>query len=421
MALTTERLLHDVADHVEGRLTDVVDTIMGSVTTLPGYSVGRRPGDTEDIRAGFLASSQLFLTCLRDDRAPSDQELAVVVQIGSQRARQGLPRESVSTSLDEAQRTGLRFVLDAVHEVATQDQTHGLALDACDRLGDFMTQVRSALLDGYDAVHGEPSTGPRREAALFVERLLGRRWTSEPEIRSHASSAGVVLGRFSCLLLLVPVTKASDQPLRQVADRLTARAQAVPGVFRWSPFLYLPVFVGNVDNEQWAHSSEIVRLCEEAGVSLVVVGPAASLWDLAASFVHSEPKLRHVPGARRAPTVVDSRELDLLHVLTGEATLTERIGFVKRVLGRVLADDRADELLAVLDAAYTTAGTATAVAAATHATKSTVLRRFHVIEQLTGRRLGVNAEQHELFTALRLHALLTRELQLVDTVRFVAE
>lgn len=113
-----ETIDHDlavIADDIEGRLDDLVDAILASVAVLPGYSTGRRPGDTEDIRAGFRHSTHLFLSCLRHDRTPTEQELARIREIGRQRARQGLPRPSVSRSLDRTERIAfLKRVLGPV-------------------------------------------------------------------------------------------------------------------------------------------------------------------------------------------------------------------------------------------------------------------------------------------------------------------
>lgn len=408
--------LADVADHVEQRVDDLVAAILLRVGALPGYSTGRRPGDREDIRAGFLASTRLFLACLRHDRGPSADELGRIALIGTQRARQGLPRESVSASLDHAERVGFEFVLGSVHRVAAEGEYHQLALRAWARLSEFMTSVRAALLGGYDEAEQEPLSGPRKEAAVFVARLLGRRWTSESEIRSHASSAGIVLGRSTALLLVVPVSKRSRDVLREAMDRLIDTVDgAVEGPVRWSPLLHAPVFISRTDDSRDpAFAAELGRLCAETGVSIASVGPTRSLTELADSFVRVEAKLRHLPGARSSPTVVDGRELDVLHVLTGEATITERVAFVRRVLGPLLVDDRADELVAVLEAVYATNGSASEVATALNMTKSTVQRRFRAIAQLTGRRLDIMCERYEVLTALRLKALLADELQSVD-------
>jgi DNA-binding PucR family transcriptional regulator len=248
---------------------------------------------------------------------------------------------------------------------------------------------------------------------VFVDRLLGQRWHAEAEIRSHAAAVGCVVGSSSGLLVVVSgadnhggsVSNATG-PLLQSLDN------AVAGAVRWSPVPHVPVFVADAHEDTWLPAG-IGRTCEEHGVFVVVVGPTPSLVELAESFRGAEARLAEVYGARRSPGVVEARELEVLHLLVGTASPRERLAFVRRVLGRLLLDKRADDLLAVLEAVYRTTGTAAAVGQRLHMDKSTVHRRFRAIAQLTGCRPAVVGEQYELLTAFLLHTRLSHDLEAV--------
>src|SRR5687767_4498868 len=86
------------------------------------------------------------------------------------------------------------------------------------------------------------------------------------------------------------------------------------------------------------------------GTGIVVFPPAPSAARLAAAYRTAVPSLSRVAAARREPVLIPLRRLELLRVLAGDAGLGDRIDFVRRVLGPVLALPDAEAMLEILDA-----------------------------------------------------------------------
>jgi hypothetical protein len=411
-----DRLLVAVAEEARADVPAVVDRTLTTVMrAVPSYGESRRPGDLDDFRSGFRRSVELALACLVDDRAPTEDELWPFSLIGAQRARQGIPAEDVLAAVEVARGEVLDVLLARAGEAGV---TAATALAAARRLaatlGRGADSVRAALLAGH--AHGLEQWFPvgSRQRAVLVDRILEDRWTNEQELARHARTVGRVLGPALGLLVLVPVGKQDHEGLIGAAGALAAALEVLEGAVRWTPAVHLPVIVP-VAGDDW---DRLLARAEEVagahGTGIVVFPPAPSAARLAAAYRAAVPSLSRVAAARREPGLIPLRRLELLRVLAGDAGLGDRIDFVRRVLGPVLALPDAEAMLEILDAWHEGSGRAADVARRVHRHENTVRKRLDRIEALTGLDVQVPADRYELETAVHLHRVLVHELQRLD-------
>jgi hypothetical protein len=283
-------------------------------------------------------------------------------------------------------------------------------------LGQGADAVRAAVLAGH--AHGLEQWFPvgSRQRAVLVDRILEGRWTNEQELAQHARAVGRVLGPAVGLLVLVPVGKQDHEALIAGAGALaTALGEMLEGAVRWTSTVHLPVIVPLAAAEDWERvQARAEEVAAAQGLGIVVFPPAGSVAVLAAAYRTAVPALARVAAARRESGPIPLRRLALLRILAGDATPADRIDFVRRVLGPVLALPDAEAMLELLDAWHEGTGRAADIARRVHRHENTVRKRMDRIEVLTGLDLQVPADRYELETAVHLHRILVHELQRLD-------
>lgn len=413
-----DRLIATVVEEARAEVPALVERTLTTVMrAVPSYGEIRRPGDLDDVRSGVRRSVELGLACLAEGRNPDDVELWPFSLIGAQRARQGIPAEDVVAAVEVARGEALDVLLARAGDAGASAAT---ALAAARRLagalGRFGDTLRGALLAGH--AHGLEQWFPvgSRQRAVLVDRMLEGRWTSEQELAEHARTVGRMLGPSVGLLVVVPVGKHDHDWLVEAAGALaTELGEVLEGAVRWTPTTHLPVVVPTAGGGDWdrllARAEEVA---EARGMGIVVLPPVPSAGKLAAAYRGMLSALARVAAARRGPGLIPLRRLELLRVLAGDATLGDRIDFVRRVLGPVLALPDAEAMLEILDAWHEGSGRAADVARRVHRHENTVRKRLDRIEVLTGLDVQVPADRYELETAVHLHRVLVHELQRLD-------
>lgn len=411
-------LVAAVCDEAGDELPALVSRILVAIVrTLPSYAEARGPGDAEDFRAGLQRGIELCLDCLMDARAPDGSELHALWLIGAQRARQGIPAEDLVRVVDVARRELFDALLS---RLGANEDSAPVAVEAArclvTRLEHVTSAITRSLLEGH--AHGLEEWFPvgSRRRAVLVDRLLEGRWTSEAELAQDARAVGRVLGPSTGLLVVVPLDKADhDRLLQAVEDIASAAGEAVEGALRWVPVVHVPVVASVAARSEWERR---MRLVEEAArsheVAVVVIEPTDTVAELVDLYRRAASGLPLVGAARRGPGLVPTRRLSLLRILAGEAGVSDRMAFVRAVLGPVLALPDAEAMLEILDACHAGTGRLADVAVAVHRHENTVRKRLDRIEALTGLSVHVPAERYELETAVHLHKLLLQELQRLD-------
>lgn len=409
-------LVAALCDEVADDLFVVERALQAIVREVPSYAEVQA-GDLEDVRAGLRQGIKLCLGCLVAARPPDGAELHDLWLVGAQRARQGIPAEDLLRVLEMAR----RMLLDALlSRPEAGEVPAAVALEAArtlaGRLDRFTDVVRVVLLEGH--AHGLEEWFPEgsRRRAVLVDRLLESRWTSEADLADDARAIGRVLGPRCGLLLVVPLDKVErDGLLRAAAAVAAVVSEGIEGALRWSPTAHVPVVASPSDAVDWERQ---LRSVEEAAtfheVGVVVIEPATSASELVDAYRQAVPSLARASVARRGPGIIRLRRLRLLRVLAGEASVSERMAFVRDVLGPVLALPDAEAMLEILDACHVGSGRLADVARSVHRHENTVRKRLDRIEALTGLSTHVPAERYELDTAVHLHKILVQDLQSLD-------
>lgn len=413
-----DRLIFSITEEASDDLPGVVEGVLRAIVqAVPSYAEARNPGDRDDFRSGLQTGIRLAFACVVDARLPDEDELHTLWLIGAQRARQGIPAHDLDTVLHVVRGE----VLDALLSRAqASNVSASIGLEAARRLATRLDQFTDAIAvplhEGH--VHGLEEWFPSgsRKRAVLVDRLLERRWTSEDALAEDARSIGRVLGPWTGLLLVVPFEKLDhDSLLRAAGAVATAAGEGIEGALRWTPTAHVPVVVSTAGPGDWARRLVPVEEATRAhAIGVVVIDPASTAAELADVYRRAVPRLGRVAAARRDPGLVPLRRLDLLRILGGDATVSERMAFVRRVIGPVLELPDADAMLEILEACHLGSGRVADVARAVHRHENTVRKRLERIQALTGLSMQVPAERYELETAVHLQKLLVHELATLD-------
>lgn len=139
-------------DEVFAKLLDGVDldeiarrVVNDHLITIPGYA--RLP---EGLLAGLVTpivrhNLDLFVACLREDRGPNDQELALLRESATQRGREGIPLQDMLHGYRLGARVAWRTLIDS----APDGGEHAVLLDIADRVMDYIDEVSTAVTQAY--------------------------------------------------------------------------------------------------------------------------------------------------------------------------------------------------------------------------------------------------------------------------------
>lgn len=413
-----DHLIFAIAEEANDNLDAVVEGVLRAVVRgVPSYAEARRPGDLGDFRSGLRRGIELCLACIVDGRLPDGDELHALWLIGAQRARQGIPAQDLETVLDIARREVLDVLLSRA-EVA--DFAAAAVLEAARRLAarldQFTDTVAVSVLDGHS--HGLEEWFPAgsRQRAVLVDRLLEGRWTSEDDLAEDARAVGRVLGPRTGLLLVLPFEKLDHDSLLRATEAVAAViGDGIEGALRWTPVAHIPVIASVGTEAEWAGLLQAVDDTARAhGIGVVMIDPTPAVAEIAKTYHHAARGLGRATAARRGPGVIPLRRLELLRVLSGDATVSDRMAFVRRVIGPILALPDADAVLEILDACHLGTGRVADVARTVHRHENTVRKRLDRVHALTGLSVHVPAERYEIETAVHLHRLLVHELSTLD-------
>ncbi|WP_411104150.1 PucR family transcriptional regulator [Streptomyces sp. cmx-4-9] len=193
-------------------------TLSRSAREIPAYRMLPTSVLEADLAANARTLFRLFLTTVAEGRAPTEQEWALPVSYGAERARDGLPLEAVLRMYPLGACEAWRLI-SAAPPPGLRPQV--LVERLLDFLGEVMPRVAQAYLQERDALAWE-----RREQRQSLARALleGR------AARRAAERCGRTLAdRYDVLVFRLPSTGPARSPAATSAAGAAARSSAAAG------------------------------------------------------------------------------------------------------------------------------------------------------------------------------------------------
>lgn len=410
-------VLDDVIAELQAEPGAMVDAVLsGMYARVPSYAA-LSEDEMRVVGQGVVHTVTTFIGLLGERRRLTPEELEGIAAIGAIRASQGVPLDDMLAAIRVAMRWGWAHILDRA-----STRPAGAALTAAvGRLAaevfDYMQQAASAMTRGVDLHERNGLRADLQARRDVVEELLSGAFHSDGELVARAAGHGVDLG-VPYEVLVIGLSDAFDdrvEPLRDIKDAIVAAVPgALDGSLRASPtvhaVLLLPAAAGAGDEagegrDRSAHRSAVEAAAGAIAVTLVTEpqsGPSA----LVAAYRRAATALAAARRTGQAPGVFDPRHF-AAHVLLWSAQAESARVFTTDVLGPILAlpDEARARLLATLEAAVGTTGTASDVAEHLGVHPKTAATRLRELEGLTGHRAEHPDERLVLELALLLHRL----------------
>ncbi|WP_372345409.1 helix-turn-helix domain-containing protein [Streptomyces sp. KL116D] len=215
-------------------MVDLIERVVGEDDLLPSVVTGVRSTvrevavlPTADIAGHTRALLAAATRALAARRGPTEAELSFVEELGSTRARQGVPIEAVLGAIHVAERAIWSRARDAAASAGIE--AHVL-LDARELYDDWAQAVRSRLITAHRAADTGRQTGDRD--LVVLRRLL----EGGSAATLAAAEAGLPAGGGLWVLVARPDDSALEQSLRDQGPVLIAHLDGLlVGVFTRAP------------------------------------------------------------------------------------------------------------------------------------------------------------------------------------------
>ncbi|MFI6877328.1 helix-turn-helix domain-containing protein [Streptomyces sp. NPDC050400] len=215
-------------------MVDLIERVVGEDDLLPSVVTGVRSTvrevavlPTADIAGHTRALLAAATRALAARRGPTEAELSFVEELGSTRARQGVPIEAVLGAIHVAERAIWSRARDAAASSGIEAQ---VLLDARELYDDWAQAVRSRLITAHRAADTGRQTGDRD--LVVLRRLL----EGGSAATLAAAEAGLPAGGGLWILVARPDDSALEQSLRDQGPVLIAHLDGLlVGVFTRAP------------------------------------------------------------------------------------------------------------------------------------------------------------------------------------------
>ena len=389
-------------DAMIGAVLDGMVANVGAYADLPD-------SDMAVVRQGVVHTVTTFIGLLGERRRLSREEIEGITAIGAVRASQGVPLDDMLAAIRVAMRWGWAHILDRA-----STRPAGAALTAAiGRLAaevfDYMQQAASAMTKGVDLHERSALRADVRARLDVVEELLSGAFRSDDELRDRAAAHDIDID-VPHAVLVIGMSDALDdrvEPLREIKDAIVATVPgALDGSLRASPTVHAVVLLPAPDGAVAPEPRQAVAAAAGAVAVTLLSSPEHGASALVGSYRRTAAALGAARRMGQAPGVFDPRTFSA-HVLLASADEDTARTFADDVLGPVLAlpDDARARVLATVEAAVTTAGTVTEVAARLGVHAKTAAGRLREMEGLTGHGVDDADDRLVLELALILHRL----------------
>jgi DNA-binding PucR family transcriptional regulator len=397
----TRDALADILDDLE-RVTDVLAERMLKqyLDSIPSYRA--LPDVTLDqIRELNRANLVGFVAAMRESRGPTPDELAMVRESASRRAREGVPLSALLI----AYRTGAQIAwTEARVIIGTDPRRMAAGLDLASAVMNWVDEASGAAAQAYLAEHERLASDREASRRDFVDGALSGQLTPE-EILARAEALGLDrAGRYAVAVLASMGEGPQDALLRETRRTMSVDLPAMERslvVTRGDEL----VLVFPADDGTDATTEQLRSFLERASGALesrfgAGVGRAReSLTELSGSYREASIALAAARAGSSGPLCVYGE------VLVEELILRERS--VARRLAQAILEplEGHPDLKATLLEYINHGPSLPAVAKRLYLHPNTVAYRLSRVKDLTGRDPKSPAGVAELFLALRAQQL----------------
>ncbi len=396
--------LREILDDLERITDDLAERMLKQyLESIPSYRA--LPDVTLDqIREVNRANVRGFIRSMRAGRGPSSEELTMIRESASRRAREGVPL----SALLAAYRTGAQIAWAEARVIIGDDhQRLAAGLDFATAVMNWIDEASGAAAQAYLSEYERLASDRETSRRDFLDGVLGGELTTE-EILARGEALGLeVAVPYGVAIAAFAQHGADETLLRNGQHRLRAMAAELPNadrslvVTRGDEVVLIFPAEGEVDGMAAHLTSFIERAGGVIGAELSAgLGrPRESITELSGSYREAAIALAAARAGSSAPLAVYGE------VLIEELILRERA--VARRLARTILEplDQHPDLLATLVSYMAHGPSLPAVAKRLYLHPNTVAYRLARVKELTGRDPKSPAGVAELFLALRASQL----------------
>jgi hypothetical protein len=413
MARTTQRkadrdprahALTEILDDLERTTDDLAERMLKQyLESIPSYRA--LPDVTLDqIRDVNRGNVRGFIRAMRAGRGPSSEELTMIRESASRRAREGVPL----SALLAAYRTGAQIAWAEARVIIGDDhQRLAAGLDFATAVMSWIDEASGAAAQAYLSEYERLTSDRETSRRDFLDGVLGGELTTE-EILARGEALGLDIAvPYGVAIVAFAQHSADETLLRNGQHRLRAMAVELPNadrslvVARGDELVLIFPTEGEADSMAPHLISFIERAVGVIGADLSAgLGRAReSITELSGSYREASIALAAARAGSSSPLAVYGE------VLIEELILRERA--VARRLARTILEplDQHPDLLATLVAYMVHGPSLPAVAKRLYLHPNTVAYRLARVKELTGRDPKSPAGVAELFLALRAQQL----------------
>jgi hypothetical protein len=398
------RALQEILNDLERITEDLVERMLKQyLESIPSYRA--LPDVTLDqIREVNRANVRGFIRSMRAGRGPSNEELSMIRESASRRAREGVPL----SALLAAYRTGAQIAWAEARVIIGDDHERLAAgLDFATAVMNWIDEASGAAAQAYLSEYERLASDRETSRRDFLDGVLGGELTTE-EILARGEALGLEIAVPYGVAIIAFAEHGSDEALlRNGQHRLRAMAAELPNADRSLVVTRGDemVLIFPAEGETDGMASHLTSFIERAGAGLGV-GLSSGLGRARESITELSGSYREASIALAAARAGSSTPLAVYgEVLMEELILRER-GVARRLAQTILEPlDQHPDLLSTLVAYMVHGPSLPAVAKGLYLHPNTVAYRLARVKELTGRDPKTPAGVAELFLALRASQL----------------
>jgi hypothetical protein len=394
-----------IARGLERRVDAVVESVVEQVRhDVPEYRPsGTDPAPVEAVEPAVRRAVHMVLRLWRARRrrlSPGDR--VVMGMIGTQRAEQGVPLDSLLRSVRIARSVGWSYAVEEAEKLEPSPETVAVLGDMASVLFDIVDDVCNAITAGYDRVHDQRLKARERTRSQVFEDLLSGTFTEDDEIMVRARTFGFDLRRPHGLILLTTARPEQDRAVLRTAVAALlpsiGNAAEVPVSADIAPHVALVVPSSSATWDEVVEATE--RVARQHRITAVVSAPVAGARAIHAAYRRASELLPLAITVFRRPHVAEADDLVVYQILRGSRA-EDREDFLRRTLGPILhlPEGQRAPLLDTLDALHEGNGHTETAAAMLGVHTNTVRYRIGRIHHLTGLRYDHPPDRFKLEVA----------------------
>lgn len=411
-----------LARHLASCAEEMIDAISSAMfADLGSYQQLAGPGEVDRLRADIGGMLHAFRRLVSGSDPFSASDLAELHQTGARRARQGIPLDAVTESIEITMRVTWRFVRNAAQDLSTSvtggAEAAAAVADLALETREYMNELSAAVVTGYRMEREHGDSGRAQATADLVDEMLEGRWGNARRLRQVGRSMGYEITEPLVIALLAAPDPTGALDLGALTRELAAALPfAMPSRVRTGATPHVVVVVPCA--EGIAPDSVRTTLGDSPLARQLVIVVHDHSCDLIELPSRYEALVEELAAARvmtNGAGVVSSRDTDLLRLLRGLPMAT-RLDYVRGVLGPILAlpPAKATEAINTLHAYFRGRGRLDETAADLQLHRNSFRYRLDRAQALLGMSFRDGVDRLKVDVALILHELARHEAALLD-------